>query len=669
MGGMRMTGLISGMDTESMVKEMVKANSVKVEDAKKSKQKAEWKKEAWAALNTKLLSFYKGSLSAFKSTGSYRTRKAVPNDATKVSVTAGLTATNGTHTVSVKQLASSAYLTGANIKATGNSYTSYVNSSNTTKFEDMTDEDGNSLSLKGQTISISNGTDTLEFELGGTGDNGVASIEELNKKLEENEDFKGLSASMVNGSVEFRNNTLKKETIQNAAGEDEEVETGTTFTINSAALGIDGKVSYRDVEAKEATDTDPAVDGESKKLTGTLNTRFAQDFTSANISNTTKLKDLGIAVGTTFTIKGHDFVVDSSTSIADLASGFSKMGVSASFDANQGRFYINAAGTGASNDFNLTSSDNNALDILGLGAGSKKIDARDAIIDYNGVEYKSASNTFDINGLKITAQSVTGEYDATTGTFKNDTPINIEVSSDTDSMYNTIKDFVKNYNELIDEMNKLYYAEKNDYEPLTEDERYQMSDSQVEKWEAKAKEPLLRRDSTINSLLTRMRSILNSGIEVTNPDGTTSRYSLNTLGITTSSDYTEKGKLHIIGDPDDPQFADQENILKKKLEENPEVFAKVFSGTVAKPGLGTQIYDYFTKSMKFEAGVSSSQTFYSNLAMDDEIDDWDDKIDDLTDKLQKIEDKYYDQFAAMESAMAKMQQQQSYLASLMGTAG
>ena len=71
MAGMRMTGLISGMDTESMVKELVKANSTKVDNVKKEKQKLEWKKEAWQDLNTKIYNFYKTQLSAVKSNGTF----------------------------------------------------------------------------------------------------------------------------------------------------------------------------------------------------------------------------------------------------------------------------------------------------------------------------------------------------------------------------------------------------------------------------------------------------------------------------------------------------------------------------------------------------------------------------------------------------------------------
>ena len=63
---MRMTGLVSGMDTESMVKELVSASSEKVNKIKQKKQDVEWKKEIWSGLNTKIYNFYKTQLSAFK---------------------------------------------------------------------------------------------------------------------------------------------------------------------------------------------------------------------------------------------------------------------------------------------------------------------------------------------------------------------------------------------------------------------------------------------------------------------------------------------------------------------------------------------------------------------------------------------------------------------------
>lgn len=632
---MRMTGLVSGMDTESMVKELVSASSEKVNKIKQKKQDVEWKKEIWSGLNTKIYNFYKTQLSAFKSVSNYKTKKATASDETKVTVKAGAGATNGTHSVSVEQTASSAYLTGDNIKIKGNSYTRYNDAGLATKFADMTDASGQSLNLTGQKISISDGTKTVEYELGGTGTDGVASLSELNEKLAKNENFKGLSASIKDGKLTFTNTTAKTA--------DDGSKSGTTYTVKADALGINGTVGY---------DKD-AADGNTVSTAFTA--KVANNFTSADISGSTKLADLGIKVGTTFSVNGKDFVVDDKSTINDFTTAVSKMGVSASFDASHGRFYLNASKTGAANDFNITSSDSSALEALGLGSKAEKVDARDAIIYYNNVKYTSDSNTLTVNGLTITAKA------------KTDSVVNIEVAADVDSAYNTIKNFVKSYNELIDEMNKYYNEKDAGYDALTEDERSKLSDTQIEKWEEKAKQGLLRRDSTLQTLLSGMRTTLNRGVQVTMEDGSTKTMTLASLGIVTG-DYTENGKLHILGDEDDDQYSSETNTLKNLLESGSDIVGQVIGGSTNTFGVGTQMYDYLRKSMTRIEGVRSTQTFYNDKTLDSEIDDYDDDIDKWDEKLQNLEDKYYDQFSKMESAMAKLQSQQSYLSSLFGSA-
>lgn len=632
---MRMTGLVSGMDTESMVKELVSASSEKVNKIKQKKQDVEWKKEIWSGLNTKIYNFYKTQLSAFKSVSNYKTKKATASDETKVTVKAGAGATNGTHSVSVEQTASSAYLTGDNIKIYGKSYTTYNDAGLSTKFADMVDASGQNLSLAGQKISISDGTNKVEYELGGTGTNGVASLSELNEKLAKEENFKGLSASIKDGKLTFTNTTAKTA--------DDGSKSGTTYTVKADALGINGTVGY---------DKD-AADGNTVSTAFTA--KVADNFTSADISGSTKLADLGIKVGTTFSVNGKDFVVDDKSTINDFTTALSKMGVSASFDASHGRFYLNASKTGAANDFNITSSDSSALEALGLGSKAEKVDARDAIIYYNNVKYTSDSNTLTVNGLTITAKA------------KTDSVVNVEVAADVDSAYNTIKNFIKSYNELIDEMNKYYNEKDAGYDALTEDERSKLSDTQIEKWEEKAKQGLLRRDSTLQTLLSGMRTTLNQGVQVTMADGSTKTMTLASLGIVTG-DYTENGKLHILGDEDDDQYSSETNTLKNLLESGSDIVGQVIGGTTSTSGVGTQMYDYLRKSMTRIEGVRSTQTFYNDKTLDSEIDDYDDDIDKWDEKLQNLEDKYYDQFSKMESAMAKLQSQQSYLSSLFGSA-
>lgn len=632
---MRMTGLVSGMDTESMVKELVSASSEKVNKIKQKKQDLEWKKEIWSGLNTKIYNFYKTQLSAFKTVSNYRAKKATVSDETKVTIKAGAGATNGTHTVSVEQTASSAYLTGDNIKTYGKSYTGYNDAGLSTKFEDMTDADGNSLNLKGQTILFSEGTETIKFVLGGEGEDGVASLSELNEKLAANENFKGLSASIKDGKLTFGNATA----TTNDSGD----LVGTTFFVDAQALGLSGAISYdKDSENGNALSADFIA-------------KVKYEFTSEDISGSTKLADLGISVGTSFSVNGKDFVVDDKSTIDDFTTALSTMGVSASFDAAQGRFYINASKTGAANDFNVTSSDPNALDILGLGSEATKIDARDAIIYYNNVKYTSDSNTMTINGMTITAKA------------KTDTAVNIEVSADTDSAYNTIKNFVKAYNDLIDEMNKYYNEKDSGYDALTDDEKSKLSDTQIEKWEEKAKQGLLRRDDTLQTLLSAMRTNLNKGVTVTLADGTTKTMTLASIGIVTG-DYSENGKLHILGDEDDEEYASQDNKLRAALESNDNIVSQIIGGTKDNPGVGSQMYTYLQKSMSRIEGTRSSQTFYNDKTMDSELDDYEDEISKWEDKLQDLEDKYYNQFSKMETAMAKLQSQQSYLSSLFGSA-
>lgn len=635
---MRMTGLVSGMDTESMVKELVSASSEKVNKIKQKKQDVEWKKEIWSGLNTKIYNFYKTQLSAFKTVSNYKTKKATASDETKVSVKAGSGATNGTHSVSVEQTASSAYLTGDNIKKYGKSYTAYNDAGLSTKFADMVDAQGADLGLAGQKITISAGNDTipaLELELGGSGDNGVESISALNAKLKATSGYENLQASLKDGKLVFTNSSEK--TL------DDGTKVGEIYKIESAALGMSGEVGY------EKGDVD------SNTMSADFTAKVKYEFTSEDISGSTKLADLGIKVGTTFSVNGKDFVVDDKSTINDFTTAVSKMGVSASFDASHGRFYLNASKTGAANDFNITSSDSSALEALGLGSKAEKVDARDAIIYYNNVKYTSDSNTLTVNGLTITAKA------------KTDSVVNVEVAADVDSAYNTIKNFIKSYNELIDEMNKYYNEKDAGYDALTEDERSKLSDTQIEKWEEKAKQGLLRRDSTLQTLLSGMRTTLNQGVQVTMADGSTKTMTLASLGIVTG-DYTENGKLHILGDEDDDQYSSETNTLKNLLESGSDIVGQVIGGTTSTSGVGTQMYDYLRKSMTRIEGVRSTQTFYNDKTLDSEIDDYDDDIDKWDEKLQNLEDKYYDQFSKMESAMAKLQSQQSYLSSLFGSA-
>lgn len=647
MAGVRLTGLASGLDTESLVKQLSQAYQMKVDDAKKKQTKAEWKKEAWANLNTKLMNFYKNALTTFKSTATYKS-KTVIGTLSGVKITAGANAVNGNHKVTVTSTASAQMWTGhkinENADGTAKKYTSTSYKAATdenTKISDLYDKNGYPItnSLNGAQFTV--GDKTVTINVGD--DTTVGSlVESINDQLAGT----GLEASFANGALTFSNNTATR----NETEEGVTFTGGTNITItadNDAAVSLLGLSKGADGTAstvvKSLSETDINV---------VKSSTFAYEKVEAadtSVTGSSKLVDLGIKEGAEITVNGTKIVVDRTTTLDSLAKSMSNAGINASYDAKQGRFYLSAKETGTANAFTVET-DDDTLAALGLKfeeGDEGKIDASDAEITYNGVKYTSSNNTFDINGLTFEVSEA------------NKSEQSFTVEADVDGIYEKVKNFVKEYNELIAEMNKLYNADSSrGYEPLTSDEKDAMNDEDIENWEKKIKDSLLRRDSTIDGLLSFMRTALNKSVEVKNADGTTSRFSLSSFGIVTGT-WTERGLLHINGNSDDPDYADFDDKLKKMIAANPDAIAQTFAS------LGNDIYSYMQKAMK-STEFSSALTFYEDKRMDGEIKDYKDEVKAMQKKMADEEEKYYKQFSAMETALAKLQSQQTYIAQLFG---
>lgn len=281
-----------------------------------------------------------------------------------------------------------------------------------------------------------------------------------------------------------------------------------------------------------------------------------------------------------------------------------------------------------------------------LPEGMALIKASDSKILLNGAEMTSSSSTVSANGLNIEL----------TGLTKTDEPITFSVSSDTDAVYKSIKNFLTEYNSLIKEMNELYTADSaKGYEPLTSEQKKDMSDDDIKLWEDKIKASLLRSDSSLGTIRNAMKSAMMTQVTYNGK-----KYSLASFGISTSRDYTEGGQYHIYGDSEDSAYADQTDKLKKALDEDPDTVVNVLSG----------IFGNLRKTMSDKmAGskVSSTQTFYSDIKMKDDIKDYEKQIKEWETKLADMEDAYYRKFTAMETALAKLQSQQSSLSGLLGS--
>ncbi|MDE5679738.1 MAG: hypothetical protein K2I01_04820, partial [Lachnospiraceae bacterium] len=111
MAGMRLTGLMSGMDTESIIQQLVEAKKTKVDTAKKAQTKLSWKQDAWKELNTKLQNLQKKYLSNMRFATDYAKKTTKVSNSNKVSVITGESAVNGVQSLRIESLAKTGYMT------------------------------------------------------------------------------------------------------------------------------------------------------------------------------------------------------------------------------------------------------------------------------------------------------------------------------------------------------------------------------------------------------------------------------------------------------------------------------------------------------------------------------------------------------------------------------
>lgn len=498
MAGTRLSGLMSGMDTESLIAQLMEARKAKVTTVKKQQMKVNVKQDAWKELNTKLKNLQSKYLSNMRFTTAYAKKVTKVSNSSAASVITGEGAVNGVQELEIKEMAKTAYLTGG----------------------ELTNAEGG----KGS--------------------------------------FNALS------------------------------------TMSDLGLEEGGKIQ---------------------------------------ITSGGKTVDLDITGETT---------------ISDVLNKLKEAGLNASFDEKNQRLFVSAKESGAANDFQIKALDEggtNALSKLGLDEKSAhKVAGQDAEILLNGASFKSSTNVFEINGLTITAQE------------KTDGPVTLSTQTDTDGIYDLVKGFFKEYNEIINEMDKLYNAPSaKGYEPLTSEEKEAMTDSDIEEWEKKVKDSILRRDENLDDVSSAMKSVLSAGIEINGKTMYLSDFGISTLGYFSSAD-NEKNAYHIDGDPDDANTSGNADKLKSLISSDPDTVISFFTK------LSQNLYDKMSDMSKSVDGYRSFGSFYDDKKMKSDYDAYTTKIADMEKKLNEYEDKWYKKFAKMESAMAKLQSKTSAFSGLFG---
>ncbi len=704
----RMSGLQSGLDTETLVSALVSGYTLQKDNMVKAQTKLQWKQDSWKAMNKSIYSFYSGKLSAARLSKTYNAKSASVSDSTKAKVTAGAEAVNGTQTLEIKELASTGYLTGGVVSAKDDKGNS-VKADGSTKLSDIT-------GLTSGTITVSaegkNKDITLTEDM--TVNQFVVQLKEagLNANFDANNQRFFISSKTsgadhdfsITASDEDGLKSLQKMglfTLNNT--ETKEYEKWASYATDTAALDAlkqstyeSRKINYEDraktyadrynaaketIKTIEANDTWPngTTLDEQKARVSELRADFESDYASyaktdekgdvvkdekGNIVyDTDKLK----ADGKLDEFNSRKSTIDSMQSQVDKYENALK-----DIESSEKFVNIDADGKAVADPANakliaevdsenatIRSNSDAAIDAkvaysvnmlkdiqngnLTSSKDAARVTGKDATIILNKATYTSNTNNFAINGLTITAEA------------KTDGEITITTNTDTDAIYNSIKDFFKEYNTLIKSMDEAYNASSSKgYEPLTSDEKEAMTEDEVKEWEKKIKDSLLRKDATLGSASSSMKNLMAQSFEINGKKYSLASFGIKTLGYFDAAD-NEKGMYHIDGDKDDDASSGNDDKLRAAIASDPDTVVSFFSQ------LATSVYNDLSKKMS-SSSVSSAYTLYNDKQMTKEYTSYTSKISDKEDEITKWEDYYYKKFSSMESALAKLNQTQSSLA-------
>lgn len=392
----------------------------------------------------------------------------------------------------------------------------------------------------------------------------------------------------------------------------------------------------------------------------------------------------------------YDQIFGDNKTLNDLATAFSNSGanIQGGYDTVNDSFSLYNKTSGADNKIGLKATNETSKELLNklhlaiydgqkntLGSAitfeTDKMNAdavgTNAKATIDGKTYESSTNKLNVanviyNFNGVSAKNADGTSQAST----------ISVSQDTDKIVDNVKKFVETYNSLIDSLNTKYREEKNtDYKPLTKKQEGEMTESQIDKWNEKAKSGLLYHDNNIYSIISDMRESLYTKVDAVDTvltDSKGNKYSYNSMssiGITSS---TNQGHITL-----------DEEKLKKALTEDPDCVYQLFasdqdstyiSGSTNK----NQADTYTSKSDYLNTGIANRlynamTTNISNLESyagtsketDDEsylgklITNMNTKMTSFQTLMKSYESKLYEKYDAMEVALSKLGTQLSYI--------
>lgn len=586
---MRLSGLSSGLDIDQMMKDLMRAERMPVNKLEKQKTELGWKMDGYREINLKMRSLHTSMFDSIMRSSNMLKRSVVSSNQAVISATASSTVGNTSFTINkVSQMATSATAQGTGLGTDTNEKTKL---SELSQLNDSTN-------IKSGWVSGSLHRENIALT------DGVVKLEEKPTLAE------GANQLIING---------KGYEVATDAGS---LSSGQVF------ISDEGELTFAESENVPAR-----LQIEYIKEDPSSTDRFSMSTVS-----TTK-NEQGELTSSSFFFKDSDTVETVTNKLRSAGAG-----VNAFFDEHHKAIVVTRKETGTySNAVNHNDVQfEGALfqNVFGLD-DSKVQNGENAKFTINGVETERRSNTFNISGMTITLKDVSEQA------------ITLGASTDVDSIFDTISSFVNEYNDLVDlvngKLNERYYR---DYEPLTDEERDAMSESEAKRWDEQAQSGMLRNDSLLQSSLNRVRQ----GLYQTVDSGNSINH-LTQLGISTTRDYADGGKLVI-----------NEDQLRAAIEEDADAVYAFFNGTSDQPGIAQTMRSNLQEGMSSlsrKAGGSEGFHEQQQYAIGQQTKSIEDRIEAFERRLEQKESRYWRQFTAMERAMQMANQQSESLFNLL----
>ncbi|MFY9526082.1 MAG: flagellar filament capping protein FliD, partial [Limnochordia bacterium] len=272
-----------------------------------------------------------------------------------------------------------------------------------------------------------------------------------------------------------------------------------------------------------------------------------------------------------------------------------------------------------------------------FGDGEVKSIGQDAEVIVNGIGITSSENTVNLNGLVV--QLHQADEDAT---------VRVNVTHDVDAVVDRIKEFVNQYNEIVEELNSALREEVfRDFPPLTDEQKAEMSDKEIELWEERARSGLLRSDRLISGVLSDMRLALGGAVE-----GLEEYKSLADIGITTGT-WFENGKLYL-----------NEEKLRSALSDNADEVRDLFTqaGEGKEQGFAKRLTEVLDRGMeRITQTAGRATSVYDDSFLGERIREYEDRLEAMEERLLRTEESHWRRFTAMEQVLSQLYAQSDWL--------